>query len=407
MLKSGPHKTDTANRIDPHLHIPGEFPETPLETPGDRMQGSGGYISGAGNQQNVRPSDNTTSPRAPATHANKSDISGGNDRGSRSAAAVGALGLATAATGVKAAEKHHQREATEIEGEPTISAPPNPYTSAKIDPRVDSKPTTLDEQRFDPAVETKAPQRRAEQDAVSTSQQGTSLRNPQFHDISPQEQHHHGRNAGYVGAGAVTAGGLYYANRQGYSPTGNVRSGSSPRASSDFASQRHSQTGSIAEPPAWNPVRTHKDNMSNTVDPRTLPESGTGPYDSETFNRSGTKVDSPTQYEGHQQSGRGAANNPAVAGYGTHSTMEDQVHDPAVRGAQDPSETERHHYGKAAALGAGAGALGYGALKGGDESAKHSLSHRHPSDQVSQPLVQPASQASQFPAAQQIGRAHV
>ncbi|KAF2277231.1 uncharacterized protein EI97DRAFT_314050 [Westerdykella ornata] len=83
---SGPHCTDTANRLDPKLHIPGGFPETPIETPGERGMDTGSYLPGAHRMSN-QPGDPLSS----------------------------------------------QKEATAM--------PTNPYTSQKIDPRVDSKPS--------------------------------------------------------------------------------------------------------------------------------------------------------------------------------------------------------------------------------------------------------------------------
>lgn len=248
---SGPHRTDTANRIDPHLHVPGEFPETPMETPGERGQGTGSYVS-ATNRHPEGPEGSmaehsATAPNDSAPFLNNSVSENPahlDDHTGRNAAVAGSAGAA--ALGAYGAGKHHQSEPTETESE--IPASVNPYNSKKIDPRVDTTPAKYDAQRFDPAVPTQ-PSPHASEARSDRSEQGVAGGPSYASAHDPNEGDHHDSKAAALAAGASAGGLAYGASRHGdeVSPSANQHSVQTPQnvqsaRSESIVSQDHDAT---------------------------------------------------------------------------------------------------------------------------------------------------------------------
>ena len=211
MFTSGPHSTDTANRYDPHLHVPGEFPETPMETSGDNTHTSGGILSGSGRPTEARSVEpSTTQPSA-------SRAEGEHNYSRDAALGAGALGAGTAAY---EADKHHQHE----HGNESLPTERSPYSTQQIDPRVDARqPGGFDEQRSDPSAT-----RNAAPTGTHAGPVGTAIGKPSAttqrettepptsnfaKELSQDKDHHYGRDAALAG-GAATAGGLAYAATQ-------------------------------------------------------------------------------------------------------------------------------------------------------------------------------------------------
>lgn len=411
MFTSGPHATDTANRLDPHIHVPGEFPETPMETPGERGQGAGGYVT-----QNTRQPE--TKAVEPSTQAQADD----KHSYGRDAAIVGGVGAA--GIGAYSATKHHQHEKTDIEEE-AMPTQASPYSAAKLDPRVDAKPARFEEQRFDPTAPTEPSPHGSQQQAAATvsSSETTTSPIPHREPVQPpageqsqskEKDHHYGRDAGLAGAGAATVGGLYYASqRDEKTDSGpasatigphksNVANILDPRVQPDPALQKHHQAGPTPGDPATKTVGPHKSNIANIVDPRVQPEpekqkghTTTGPHKSDTLNRLDPRADSKDQPEDQPEDQHHPGRDAAVIGgtgaatYGAYeaaktydqhrstqptSLMDEQRYDPHARGAHDPNQPSQHHYGRDLAVGGGLGAAGARVLahegsKEGEESA--------------------------------------
>jgi hypothetical protein len=198
-------------------------------------------------------------------------------------------------------------------------------------------------------------------------------------------EHHYGRDAALVGAGAATAGGLAHAGQH----------------------DDRTNTG-----PASKTIGPHSSNIANVVDPRVKPDPSlqgshntTSPHQSE------------AGHQGQHHLGRDAAlvGGTGAAGYGAHeaanaygdhrstqpsASMDDQRFDPtASTHASHPAPVARHedHTGRNVALGSGA-ALGAGALGGAAYAGtRHGDTQQTPASSA-QPLsssAQPLSSSAQ------------
>lgn len=236
-------------------------------------------------------------------------------------------------------------------------------------------------------------------------------------ELSKQDDdHHHGRDAALVGAGAgaATAGGLAYASHKDHkadtgpasntlgphsSNTANVLD---PKVQPDPSKQVHHNVGSTAEDPASKTIGPHSSNVANVLDPRVQPDPSkqkghttTGPHQSDTLNRADPNVDEKQHHYGRDAAIAGGA---GAAGYGAYEAMNaygdhrstqpsaamgEQRYDTTASGARAPNpvpaaghyDYNDDHTKRNAALGTGAG-LGAGALGGaayaGSKHADHS-----------------------------------
>jgi hypothetical protein len=247
-------------------------------------------------------------------------------------------------------------------------------------------------------------------------------------------QHHYGRDATLVGAGAATAGGLAYAgqhdNRTDTGPasntlgphSSNVANVLDPRVQPDPSKQIHHNVGPTAEDPASRTIGPHSSNIANVVDPRVQPDpmkqkehTTSGPHQSDTLNRLDPKVDEKAGHQGQHHLGRDAAlvGGAGAAGYGAHdaidaygnhrstqpgASMNEQRYDPSVGSARasNPVPAAGHHdYNddhtrRNVALGSGA-ALGAGALGG---AAYAGTRHTNNTQQIPASSTQPLSSST-------------
>lgn len=405
LFTSGPHSTDTANRLDPKLdeklHIPGEFPSpTPLEE-----SDAPSYLQSkpttetnpsAFTEPELRHTGTLEEPQARSVEPTASDHHYGRD-----AAVVGGLGAVGA--GAYAAGKHHHEEPKNIDNEPLYSES-NPYTSTKVDPRVDTVPRSgFAEQRFDPtSSENRSPRNAAlTGGAIGSSQpsaqevaKGRSMENKEYplagQDVKSDSQHHYGRDAALVGAGAATTAGLYASQRQAEPDSGpasstigphksNVANVLDPRVQPNPDVQKHHYAAPTVEDPAPSTVGPHKSDIANIVDPRVLPDPQ---------KQKAVPKDELSSNQHHHGRDAAVAGGAGAAGYGAYeaaksygdhpstqpgAAMTEQRYDPSAPGAHDPRSTattttsvtspqdQQHHYGRDAAIVGGAGALGAGA----------------------------------------------
>lgn len=352
-VPSGPHATDTANLFDPHqerhLHIPGEFPETPAETPLDqRTNTTGGYMGG----NSTRHEDTTTNPTT---------ISGDQHHYGRDAAIAGGLGAAGA--GAYAASKHH-REPADISTAP-IQAEASPYSSTKIDPRVNPQSARLEQQQVDPTSQIQPSTYGYGQ--TGSSQQGTAI--PEL-TREQEPQHNYARNAGAAGAGAgligAGAAAAHLAHRESqHEPQSNLGSSASGNNTFDYTPQQPSQTvagyhepRSSVEDPASKTVGLHGSDTFNRLDPNV--DSSLHQHKSETHHGRDVAIaggtgaaglgayEAATKYDEHRNTGAAAS-------------LNDQRYDPTLPSAHDPNQAGQHHYGRDAAVVGGLGAAGAGA----------------------------------------------
>jgi hypothetical protein len=137
--------------------------------------------------------------------------------------------------------------------------------------------------------------------------------------------HHYGRDAGLVGAGAATAGGLAYAGQH------NDRTNTGPASST---------------------IGPHSSNVANVLDPRVQPNPAqqkdhttAGPHQSDTLNRMDPKVDEKHHY------GRDAAvvGGTGAAGYGAYEAAQAYGSHPSTQPSASMNE-QRYVPGTAGAL---------------------------------------------------------
>lgn len=412
LFTSGPHATDTANRTDPKLHIPGEFPSpTPIEE-----SNASSYIqskpttettSSAFGEPELRHTGSLDAPQARSVGPPSTEHHYGRD-------ATIAGGLGAAGVGAYAAGKHHEKESAEV-GSEIFPDEPNPYTHTKVDPRVDTTPRGgVSEQRYDPTVSGKRSPSNAAlvggatgtaQPSTQEISNGGGLSNKENslagQNVESDPQHRYGRDAALVGAGAATTAGLYASQRDAEPDSGpatstigphksNVANVLDPRVQPDPELQKHHHAAPTVEDPAPSTVGPHKSDVANIVDPRVLPDP--------------QKQKSVPKEEAHEQQhhyGRDAAvaGGAGAAGYGAYevaksygehpstqpsASLHDQRYDPLVAGAHVPGSTsattasatspqdQQHHYGRDAAVVGGLGTAGAGAYAANRD---HQLEH--------------------------------
>lgn len=406
----GPHKTDTANAIDPKLHIPGEFPETPMETPGGRENDHAEFLPGDNRQTELDP-------------RNTEQSASGDHHGLGKAAGIGAAGAGAAGLGAYAAGQHHQRESADIESATTN----NPYNAKRVDPRLDGKhhygrnaglagagaaaagglyAANRRDNNTEPSNTGYQTSPTAAPGTAPASQQNMSQQTSQIPSESERKDHHYARDAGLVGAGAAGAGGLHHAlhrdenpsSAQNY-PTQATQAGmgqppTSPQPNTaqqnarvplhaDEKDHNYGRNAGLAgagaaaagglyyankhddkpdSGPASSTIGPHKSNVANVLDPRVKPDPAL----------QGSHAKHQGTVGSSSLSGSSADN--AAQGYGENrashpsTSFDNQRYDPSAAGSHDPRNTstddhQDHHHGRNAALGAGAGALGYEAMK--------------------------------------------
>ncbi|KAF2443157.1 hypothetical protein P171DRAFT_487110 [Karstenula rhodostoma CBS 690.94] len=411
LFTSGPHATDTANRTDPKLHIPGEFPSpTPLEE-----SNASSYLQSkpttetnpsAFGEPELRHTGSLDEPQARSVGQPTSEHHHGRD-----AAIAGGLGVAGA--GAYAAGKHHEKESADV-GSDIFPDEPNPYTHTRVDPRVDSTPRGgFSEQRYDPTTsETRSPRNAAlTGGAIGSSRPATQeapgsreLSNKEYplagQDVKSDSQHHYGRDAALVGAGAATTAGLYASQRDAEPDSGpasstvgphksNVANVLDPRVQPDPELQKHHHAAPTVEDPAPSTVGPHKSDVANIVDPRVLPDQQ---------KQKAVPEEEARKQQHHYGRDAAVAGGAGAAGYGAYevaksygehpstqpsASMNEQRYDPSARGAHAPGSTgtttasatpsqDQHHYGRDAAVVGGLGTAGAGAYAANRD---HQLEH--------------------------------
>ncbi|KAF2789327.1 hypothetical protein K505DRAFT_365717 [Melanomma pulvis-pyrius CBS 109.77] len=399
MFSGGPHVTDTANRVDPHLHIPGEFPDpTPAEEISEPSFGGGAGVATTGGLR-----DTPTGQTKSTLESDKPTSEHHYGRDAAVAGGVGAAGLGAAAAG-----RHHQKETPEIGGS-QFPRETSPYSSKTVDPRIYGKtgvPDNTTEQSVPSSQLRDASKSTHDRDAAvaagyETSKQHGGLQGnvqpstsrevdqPSSQAQDEQSKHHYGRDAALVGAGAATAGGLYASQRDDKPETGpasgtigphksNVANVVDPKVHPDPALQQH-QVGSTSTPqdPATKTIGPHKSNILNILDPRVQPDPEKQKSHPTTDPSTAGTPKRDTQPEDKHHYGRDAAvvGGTGAAGYGAYeagkaydshrntqsaASMDEQRYDPSASSAHDPTQPSQHHHGRDAAVAGGVGAAGAG-----------------------------------------------
>ncbi|KAF2683734.1 hypothetical protein K458DRAFT_389659 [Lentithecium fluviatile CBS 122367] len=410
---------NASEKREPRLHVPGEFPSpTPISQSNapSYFQSKDTPAASSEEQHELRHTGTLDHPQMRST-TDSSTIDNDKPEHHYGQDAAIAGGLGAAGAGAYAAGKHGHDEPTQTSGEifPTEASP---YSSTKIDPRVDNRPAPYDQQKFDPTIS----KNHRGRDAVLTGGApiSTSTRTQPTQPTSQttsqpkdeKSQHHYGRDATLVGAGAgaATTAGLYPSQRSNEPDSGPAKSTIGPhktdianvldpRVQPDPALQKHHYAAPPVDDPAPSTVGQHKSDMANIIDPRVQPDpqkQKAQPKDEHHYGRDAALV-----------GGTGAA------GYGAHevakdydshratqpaTSMNEQRYDPFAPGAHNPSlgttqrtedqnQKPQQHYGRDAAIVGGLGAAGartYAATRGND-----STQQQYPLTQTSQqPLDQ-------------------
>ncbi|CAO2652422.1 Nn.00g007050.m01.CDS01 [Neocucurbitaria sp. VM-36] len=215
-----------------HRHVPGEFPSP---TPGDESKTFLDYhsvveptsVSGVPSGQHSAVGPTSTTDNSTSQHelrhtgsleqpqSKSSDITGEHHYG-RDAALVGGLGAGAAGLGTYAASQKH--EASDVDSKPLYEES-SPYSSKTLDPRVLGTKGSLEEPRSDPQAKSETLPHHAAQTSNPTGYSATSGPTASHGTKSEDPQHHYGRDAALVGAGAATAGGLHHTLQRNDTPS--------------------------------------------------------------------------------------------------------------------------------------------------------------------------------------------
>ncbi|OQN96029.1 hypothetical protein B0A48_18020 [Cryoendolithus antarcticus] len=388
----GPHSTDIANRLDPH--VPGEFPsESGLDrhAPGGSSSAlapgstAGSGILGGGLGSSSNRVDDTVPSNAPVSGAlgtapirssepEAAGISGSHH--GRDAALAGGAGAA--GLGAYEATKHH--------GEPSSSgltggqtAPSSSLGGQSAFPS-SSQPLAssgLSGTSSGPLSGSSATQPQSSALGSSSSPLGSSS------NTQPQSsEHHYGRDAALAGGAGAAGLGAYEATRDHNTPSSTTAGG--PLSS-------HSPTsGSSVLPTGSSGQRTNMDSVADAPlsgSQQTQPEHH---YGRDAGIAGGAGALGLGAYEATKN--RDAPTSSSTGGLSSHAPTTQGSNIDSTTSALPSSSTQQpeHHYGRDAGLAGGAGAAGIGAY----EAKKHHDSA--PTQSGSTPLTQasPATQAS-------------
>ncbi|KAF2466290.1 uncharacterized protein BDR25DRAFT_317694 [Lindgomyces ingoldianus] len=313
-------------------------------------------------------------------------------------------GAGAAGLGSYEAGKHHQREATDIEGQQPIPTGESPYSSMKIDPRVDNKPSLHgsigQHHGQDTAFAGGAGVAGYEAYKHRSGQQETAPMQPthaQVDQLLPGKQNEPRQLEHRYGRDAVVAGGVRVAGYEAYTHHSGQHDTAVTLPTQAQVNQPTPQ--SYREP---RQPECHYGQDAAVV-------GGTGAADYEGY-RPGYEHAAPkqpsqaqaSQPERHCGQDVAAVGGAGLAGYGTYETakhyvqhrstqpsaaMDDQRYDPTAQGAHDPKEASQHHYGRDATIAGGGVGLA---------SARAYAASSHGNDQTRQP---PMSQEFQQPTA--------
>ncbi|KAF2143391.1 uncharacterized protein K452DRAFT_317541 [Aplosporella prunicola CBS 121167] len=407
---SGPHVTETANRLDPHVsgstglpsasHMGSSGPET-----------TAGYGSGIGATSTAPGYDTSSATAGPTSH----------DQGhhyGRDAAIAGGVGAA----GAGLYEARSKGSTTEDPASMT-HGPHKSNIMNVADPRVlpdtdKMKGHHAESTATDPAPHTTGPHKsdvlnvldprvlpepeKMKQHTTAGPHQSDTLNrmdpNVDSNLSSQQGQHHHGRDAALAGGAGAGGFGAYEGNKRLHNAAGPHQSDTTnradPRVDSDLSQQGFG--ASEGNKRLSNTAGPHHSDTMNRADPRVDSDRSqqsqhhygrdaalaggagaggfgayeadkhhkntAGPHQSDTMNKSDPRVDSDLSQQGRHHKTTA----------GPHKSDAMNKADPRVD--SDRSQENQHHYGRDAALAGGAGVGAAGAY----ESAKHHNDHNNP-----------------------------
>ena len=406
---SGVHERPHNPRLESrHRHIPGEYIATPSDEPtfldySSVVESTAHTPTGLASVHespstvDSTPASGSHELRHTGTLDEPKPRSSVDDHHAHDEAIVGGLGAGAAGLGAYAAS--HKYDTSDADSSQIFPEDSSPYSSKTLDPRVLGGNPKLEEQRFDPlaksgsgllsqtsnsasgsvvsgppvqhvtfASDTAAPTSNTtvQQQPVDTlSHSSTATTVPE-----KQPEHHYARDAGLVGAGAATAGGIYAAthgNNTNSGPASNTIGPHSsntanildPRVQPDPNQQIHHNIGPTAEDPASRTIGPHSSNIANIVDPRVKPDPSkqkghttTGPHQSDTLNCLDPKVNEKADREHHYGRDAAVVGGAGAAGYGAYeaintygdhrmtqpgASLPEQRYDPASSGAGAPN----------------------------------------------------------------------
>ena len=234
----GPHATETANRLDPHLHIPGEFPETPAEESA---------------QPTYAPTPRMPEPASDGHHYGRDAAL----TGAGAAAAGGVLGRDKSETAPESTQplpdqRDGARDTPRGTGGVAATERGLPGDTTPIVTNLETMQPDQHHYGRDAALGTAGVA--AADKELPRKEHQTSTSKATHPETTEQQakpdQHHYGRDAALAGAGATAAGGAAYV----------------------YADDRAHRSGPKETDPASATVGPHKSNVANILDPRVQPE---------------------------------------------------------------------------------------------------------------------------------------
>ncbi|OQO05821.1 hypothetical protein B0A48_09916 [Cryoendolithus antarcticus] len=389
----GPHSTDIANRLDPH--VPGEFPsESGLDrhAPGGAASAlapgstAGSGILGGGLGSSSNKFDDTVPSNAPVSSAlstapirssepEAAGISGSHH--GRDAALAGGAGAA--GLGAYEATKHHgELSSSGLTGGQTAPSSSLGGQSAFPSSSQPLASSGLSGTSSGPLSGSSTTQPQSSGLGSSSSPLGSSsTTQPQSSD------HHYGRDAALAGGAGAAGLGAYEATRDHNTPSSTSTGG--PLSS-------HSPTsGSGVLPTGGSSQRTNIDSIADAPlsgSQQTQPEHH---YGRDAGIAGGAGALGLGAYEATKN--RDAPTSSSTGGLSSHAPTTQSSNIGATTSSTLPSSSTRqpeHHYGRDAGLAGGAGAAGIGAY----EANKHHDSTHTPVGNTPLTQASPATQAS-------------
>ncbi|KAF7572814.1 hypothetical protein A1F97_00595 [Pyrenophora tritici-repentis] len=358
-----PHNPRLESR---HRHVPGEYITTPSDEP-TFLDYSSVVEPKAHTPSGLASVHETPVTTDPAPHSGSHELrhtgtldepksrSSTDDHHARDAAIAGGLGAGVA--GVETYAASHKHDSSDAHSSQPFPEESSPYSSKVLDPRVLGGNSKLEEQKFDSLAKSET----GSLSQTSNSVSGSAVSGPPVQHVTfaadtaapvsntsvepistipeKQTEHHYARDAGLVGAGAATTGGIYAATHDNNTSSGpasntigphssNTANILDPRVQPDPSQQIHHNIGPTQDDPASRTIGPHSSNIANIVDPRVKPNPSkqkehttTGPHQSDTLNRLDPKVDEKADQEHHYGRDAAVVGGAGAAGYGAYEAM--------------------------------------------------------------------------------------
>jgi hypothetical protein len=394
---AGPHSSDLLNKLDPRIDSDRDGSKTVGAAPSSQHESrdianapltSGTSTGVPSGQHELRHTGSLEQPTSKSTDADDHHHLG------RDAALAGGVGAGAAGLGYAASQSHDTSDVGRDnlpQGSSHLDHGSSPYSNKGLDPRVLGSKTNTGEQRFDPHARTDHSAHPAGASSSGTGSEnlvGPVHKSSLLNKLDPRvkekdtttgtssvpssgkhddPQHHYGRDAALVGAGAGTAAGVHHELQRDNTPS----TGATALPPQDSLSQQHSTQHSVSQRPASSSAPL----SSSTSDAHHHNSQKDGPgYE---------PYQGPLTTSGTPFYGAAGAPAPIVDEKASHS------HQSTSSSAQN-EPGHQHHYGRDAGL-AGAGAAAAGGLAYESQRDHHDADRQVTHHQAGPTAEDPAS----------------